>query len=326
MIKKVQALLAQADHPNTDPIEAGIFRDKAEALMFKHRIDAAMAATLPGAPSFFPQWEELYVCSMDSEFRQFYMFLFGQVCKHVGVKSHSEWSDGNIVAQVVGYDGDHAMVETLYTSCMMTFGAKVEPKYDPSLSEQVNAYIMRSAGMEGRRIAQAIYGEDTKSLRPKVRAMFKAEAELRGEDPTPLLGRGSNMKAYRVNYAQAFVYRIDGRLREMRESRGAIENGLVLASREENIKEAFYTRFEFMRPVKAKQLDGPDTTHANCKKCAKAKSGYCREHGYMRPRRSSGGIRYNGAAQARGRAAADAADIGRSPGGRQVQSPRKELG
>ncbi len=38
-VRRVTALLAYADHPNTDPIEAKTFRAKAESLMQQYRID-----------------------------------------------------------------------------------------------------------------------------------------------------------------------------------------------------------------------------------------------------------------------------------------------
>src|SRR4051812_5148564 len=44
MLRKVRGLLAQADHENTSPAEAQVFRNKAEALMMRYRIDEAMLA------------------------------------------------------------------------------------------------------------------------------------------------------------------------------------------------------------------------------------------------------------------------------------------
>lgn len=324
MIKKVQALLTQADHPNTGPVEAATFRAKAEALMFKHRIDEAMAVPT-GAPPVLPQWTTITVTAA-GEFRNYYAAMFSYCAAHVGVKYRLQWN-GQIAmteAVCVGYEADLKILETLYVGAMMAFGQRIEPKYDPELSEQVNAYLMRSAGMEGRRIAQAIYGRDDKNLRPKVRAMFKKECELRGEDPSALLGKGVNVKGYRTNYAHAFTARIAQRLHDMRIARGEFEQGMVLASREENIKEAFYERFPELRPSTRPAIGN---TQAECKKCEKAKSGYCRDHQWMKPRTSSrGGVRYDSAAQARGRAAADSADIGARPGGGRINAARKELG
>ena len=48
MIAKVQALWAQADHPNTSPIEAATFRMKATDLMAKYQIDEIVLAEAQG--------------------------------------------------------------------------------------------------------------------------------------------------------------------------------------------------------------------------------------------------------------------------------------
>jgi hypothetical protein len=210
---------------------------------------------------------------------------------------------------IVGFESDLLFIQAMYTNARLAFGAKLEPKYDPSLSDQVNAYNMRSAGMEGWKIAQAIYGKTDKALRPKVRKMFEAESVARGEDPKVLLGRGSNMKLFRDSYAQGFVSEYRSRLYFMRASRGADETGLVLANRKEQIDEAFYARFPDRRPKPVQAIGEADTTR--CPKCVKAKSGYCRDHAWMRPSSARSKVRYaNDTAWSRGAAAARTVDMG----------------
>ena len=313
MLRKVQGLLAKADHPNTPVPEAESARAMAEALMNKYRIDETSAANRGELPGFKPEWRTFVVCNIGSEFVTIYRSMASSIVHHVGAKAVTKYVDGNVVCEVVGYASDLRMAEVLYTSAMLAFQTKLEPKYDSALSEQVNAYNMRSAGMEGWRIAEAIYGRTDKALRPKVRAMFKAEALARGEDPSVLLGKGNSVKLFRESYAKGFEMEIWQRLNRMRSIRGEAETGLVLASREEDVKEAFYERYPQYRPVPVsgaiEGVGGND--HSNCAKCAAAKSGYCRDHAWLRPRKYEA-PKVNAEAYYRGRDAAAAADLGPS--------------
>jgi len=310
MLRKVQAMLARADHPNTPVAEAETARSMAEALMNKYRIDETAAASRGELPGFKPEWRTFVVCNYGSEWVNIYRSMASSVVHHVGARAVTKYDNGNVVCEMVGYASDLRMAEVLYTSAMLAFQAKLEPKYDPSLSDQENAYYMRSAGMEGWRIAEAIYGRTDKSLRPKVRAMFKAEALLRGEDPSILLGKGNSVKLFRESYAKGFEQEIWGRLYRMRSARGADSSGLVLASRDEDVAEAFYEKYPHYRPApKGTPAIGND--QQDCPKCAKAKSGYCRDHSYLRPRAYEA-PRINGAAFNRGVDAAAAADLGPS--------------
>lgn len=335
MLRKVQALLARADHPNTPVPEAEAARAKAEELMYSYRIDEAMLAegTTRSALATDPKWGGWLVCDTSSEFATQYRSIASSILHHVGIRGvfktvaydddfghHMGWH-----LEAVGYEADLQIAELLYTACQVAFQVKLEPKYDPSLSDQVNAYVMRSAGMEGWRIAQAIYGKDDRSLRPKVRAMFKKEAEARGEDPTVLLGKGNSVKNFRLDFANGFSDEIYYRLSRMRAARGEGDRGLVLANRAERINEAFYDRYPQYRPASGKM--GPyRAPNDGCPKCAKAKSGYCRDHGYLRPTQvRQRNVNY--AARDRGEAAARAADIGAMPPERKVENQRKrELG
>jgi hypothetical protein len=219
------------------------------------------------------------------------------------------------VVEVVGYESDLRFFEVLFTEAAMAFGKRLEPKYDPALSEQVNAYLMRSAGMEGRRIAMAMYGRDDKHLRPKVRKMFEAEAIARGEDPKPLLGRGVNVVQFRKSYADGFNYELWSRLGTAKLAAAQQETGLVLASRKDQIDEAFYERYPHYRPSPQPkgEVDGVGfVSHENCPKCKAAKSGYCRDHSWLKPSARQYVDRTNHVALRRGRAAAREVNLGMS--------------
>lgn len=337
MLRKVAALLAQADHPNTGPAEADTFRAKAEALMYRYRIDEAMLADAPGTgtPSENPVWHTFKVCRYSSEFATMYRLMAQDACRHVGVRyqtRHETSYDDQTgqgetwyVMECVGYASDHRIVEVLFLSMSLAFQQRLEPKYDPALTDQVNAYLMRSAGMEGWRIAEQVFGSTEKKYRPKARALFKAEAEARGEDPSVLLGKGNSVKAFREDYASGFVNTMSNRLTVMRSTRGEDERGLVLAGRVNAIEEAFYERYPKARPVSG--ATGPyRSPNHGCEKCAKAKSGYCRDHNYLKPRMVRYGRDTNMAAWDRGSAAARTVDLGSGGGSRiSTTQPSGEL-
>lgn len=343
MLRKVQALLARADHPNTPVPEAESARAMAEKLMFNYRIDEAMLSlTGKQGTELIPGWKQFDLCDNGSEYATYYRLMFQDIYRHVGVKAvvksgvrrEHHNPDGTFShsvyvyeADVCGYASDLQIVELLFTAASVAFQSRLEPKYDLTLSEQVNAYLMRSAGMEGWRIAEAIYGKTDKSLRPKVRAMFKKEAEARGEDPTPLLGKGNMMKDYRLSYANGFVDTFNQRLSRMRAARGDNERGMVLASRNERIAEEFYTKYPSQRPVNPDRFSNTawEDPRKNCPKCQAAKSGYCRDHGYLKPRMARGGPKMNYAAMERGADAARKVDLG-GGGGKVTKDTTKEIG
>lgn len=319
IIRKVQGLIAKAD-ASEFPAEAETFRNKAEALMLQYRIEESnLTAEAKMVSSLTVEWRTIVICDMDSEFRSAYASMMYECIRHFDCRYdfcraeiREETSmlvtvkGTDYVIEVCGYESDLRFIEMMFTSAALVFAAKLEPKYDPTLSDQINAYNMRSAGMEGRRIAMAIYGRDDKALRPKVRKMFESESIKRGEDPKVLLGRGSNMVLFRQSYSQGFTETFGHRLREMRVAN--LDGGLVLASRKEAINEAFYVRFPERRPKPVNRQLGEHQI-GTCPKCAKAASGYCRDHGWMRPRK--GPVRYaNGAALRRGAAAARSVNMG----------------
>lgn len=348
MLRKVQAMLARADHPNTPVAEAETSRRMAEAMMLKYRIDEAMLAATGGlgasGDTLVPIWRHFVVCSTKSEFATYYRMIAQACLRHVDcefvTKNGPAWEANEDLRgtpegeqwvyymEAVGYESDLRIAEVLYTNAMLAFQTRLEPKYDPTLTEQVNAYLMRSAGMEGWRIAEMIYGRTDKSLRPKVRKMFKDEAIARGEDPSVLLGKGNDMKGYRLSFAEGFYSTIYSRLNQMRLAQADADSGaLVLASRATNVREALYARYPKLRPVTGASSYSKPANHG-CPKCEKAKSGYCRDHSYLKPRSyRSSGPSYNYEAAARGGAAAKAADLGATPAGRRVDGngPRGEL-
>jgi hypothetical protein len=215
-------------------------------------------------------------------------------------------------AQGVGFEADVQYAEMLYTAARMAFGAKLEPKVDPTQSDQVNVYRLRSAGIERVRIADIMWGNTDKVFLGRVGRMYKAECANRGEEAA-LSGRGVTGAAYREAYAEEFARTFARRLVAARSG----GNGVALGNREHTLNEAFYARFPDMRPKAAVEGDEWVDPRSLCEKCKKAKNGACREHPWGSSRGPKGRDPFSAAAErgrASGSAAARTVDIGRSSG------------
>jgi hypothetical protein len=323
-LRQVRAMLERANHPNTPLPEAEMCRTRAESLMFKYRLDeATMVAS--GTSSNSPTWREMFLVSPDSEFATFYNQLAGTVLVHVGARGVTGWSVDpdtgvmKIKLTACGFSSDLNYMDMILTAAILEFGKRLEPTYEAHKSDAENIYAMRSAGMERNRIARALWGEwdsvnEMKQRTRKVTKIFKEECERRGEDAEALLGRGNSVKTYRTSYAEAFVSEFWNRLYRLRQNHALEEKGLVLMSRKEAVDEAYYLKYPQHRP----RSEGGSYAdpRANCERCKRAKSGYCRDHQYMKPSTSYKEPKVNRTAQARGRFAAQSVDIGNTNAGR----------
>lgn len=320
VLRKVQGLMAHADDPANTPEAQETFRNKAEALMFQYRIEETTLASAQvgqqASGGVVPVWRTIFVSRSTNEYRRTYLYMAANAVHHVDGKFESDWAknpadEGRVwlVLHAVGYESDLRYAELLFTVMQMGFAGKMEPRVDPAKTDAENAYVLRSAGMEGRRIAALLWGDDSKPNRVKARKLFAQHAAALGEDPSVLLGRGNNVNVFRESYADAFENEMSQRLYLMRISHG--DSGeMVLASRKTNVAEAFYTRYPHKRPGRpaapGRSIGGRDT----CQKCQAAKSGYCREHAHLKPSTARYVERaYSHAGAARGRQAARSVDL-----------------
>lgn len=304
-LRKIQALLDKADS-TTFPEEAKTFRAKAEILMHKYRIEEAMLAKADPV-GIAPVWKDIVLCSLDNEWKDYLYSMFTAAARHMDVRYTTGWIDGSYVLHCVGYESDLRFMEALYASARVAFNGRLDPDVDPDASDQQNAYALRMAGWTGKSIALALWGTEEKSQRVKARKLFAKEATARGEDPSVLLGRDTNVKTFRMSYASGFISEYQYRLRAMRTERGEESTGLVLAGRKEAVNEAFYERYPNYRPVKTSGSIGDG--YETCAKCAKAKSGACRDHSWRRARAPKAQA-FDSNAYASGRAAARDVDLG----------------
>lgn len=317
MLAKVRALLDTAESLREQGNEAAAntYEAKAHALREKYALEEeALIAKEP--TSVLPVYEEIVVVQRGSKFQQEYVNMFYYVAKHAGIRQVFEWKHNGqgyaVTACVVGYESDIRYAELLYTNARLVFAEKLEPKVLPHLSEQVNVYRLRAAGIERVRVADMVWGNRDKANLAKVGRLYKAECKARGEEAL-LSGRGVTGAVYREQYATEFTWTLDRRLRRAQDAAGQFGGGLVLHGRKERVDEAFYERYPDLRPKPA--LPVGDTTPTPCEDCAKAKkrkgdeNATCKAHKPYKPtaadmRRAE---RYYSPAAVRGRSAGAAA-------------------
>lgn len=271
MMRKVEGLLKTADSfDESNPEAAANYRAQAERIMLKYKIeqeDLIKRGDLR-VDGLSVMFKEVSVYDYTSDFSNVYWTLLHHAVRHAGVKAkHTGYDVRSVVITFVGYESDIRYAEALYQNARLVFADRMEPRVDPSLSDEDNVYRLRNAGIERPRIAEMMGWGREKAQ--KVTTVYKRACKARGEDPA-LTGKGNMMADYRVGYSNGFVYEFSTRLRQ---ARIAVEDeikdgGMVLHGREERIMEAMYQRWPEMRP--STEVAAPETKPAKARKWTKA--------------------------------------------------------
>lgn len=284
----IRALLAKADHPNTPQAEADNARAKAELLMREYRV--AEEEALAADPSLVVPTEIVIEITINSyDISGFFPVMVRDLAAHCQVRVRCEWqyrADYSRVLRIgaVGYETDLRYFEFLLTAAQLMFSTKIDVTWDGNLTEAENIYRMRQAGILRKEIADKAWGNSAGELasnRSKVQRIYLKESASRGEDAMAA-GLDFNSKDYRMAYADSFVVTLRRRLRIARDAADSAGGLPVHKGRAERVDEAFYAKYPGMKPTGAvaEYVD----PRKDCARCAKAASGYCREHNYLKPR------------------------------------------
>lgn len=316
ILGQVRALIAKADSTDHKG-EEDLLRAKAESLMLKYRIEEALVfeKALGTTDRIVPVWATMNLAKIGNDFAQHYNRIAGLVAQHTGTRVRLEYDfeQDYVVIKACNFSSDLRYMELLLTSCVMEFGKRMEPGVDRSMSDEENAWNLRSAGWTRKRIAHELLGawsteNEMKAKNRKVTAMIKRHGAAIGEDANALLGRGNSMDTYAQSYIDGFIQTLHSRLYRMRQQAIEMEGGgLVPVSRKEAIDEAFYAVYPDLRP-KEETGQVNFTGRSECERCKRAKSGYCREHSYLKPRYVN--RPHNSRAYGMGAAAAQSVDLG----------------
>jgi hypothetical protein len=301
-LDKVRKLIAQAEHPNTDPIEADRFRQAADELMIKFAIDQRLLdEQRPAAYRAKPITVDIQL-SDNSDILPYVAQLASDLARHCRckIRNYSEWKNGQYWSRVYGFESDARYFEVLYTTLRLHMLGALLPSIDSDQSLDENCLRLHKAGYNWLEIAsvygwrkitryraQTILGWDGTVSIPdipfahndgriephtKVGSFYKRAchraAKARGEAVTIISAGGS--ATYRRSAAWGYVSRLAQRLRKLETGRDVSEAGaIVLRSADSDLMDFF----------KAANPDLFQTTHQEeCEACKKAKSGTCRAH------------------------------------------------
>lgn len=310
---KIQAMLANADDESLSDEARQTYRNKAEEFMVKYRIAEEEALATDEASST-PILRDIRVTTRYvGPLSPYYTQTWGSIAGHCGVRYVLEWTDG-YVAHVVGYDGDVRYAEFLWTSALLMFSTRINPTWDDALPVEENVWRLRNAGIKRATIADRAGRDGRKaSDRSWVQRVYLRECEKRNE-PARAAGLGHQANTFQQAYADEFWHTLARRLRAARDATDSVRGGLVLHGRSDRVDEAFYTRFPHLRPKPT--TDAPAPEYKPCPRCAKAKSGNCRQHPGLTKADYARWDRLENSASARagresGRAAADGVVIQR---------------
>ena len=241
---KIQKLINKAD--NTDnPHEATLFRTHAEELLRKYRLQEEDLIA-QDATAAEPIMHSFLMHSYSSRVGQGYRDLASMIAFHTGCISVASYKGDGVWMNFVGYEGDVRAAEIMYASAVLVFQARIDPKVNPSLSDEENCYVLRSAGLLRREVAIMVFGDNTPALRSKVQRHYVAACKARNEQPQ--VEGGVNAKDYRVAYADGFNNGLRRALWEARDAADSTGGALVLHGRAERVQEAVYRFFPNLRP------------------------------------------------------------------------------
>lgn len=288
----IAGLLANAENEGNTDAARQSYRNKAESLMREYRIAEEDAlATDPGSAS--PVLKTMAsILINDHLAREWFPSILALVAKHCEVRVHlgrKYLADGSaLTPTVIGYEGDVRYFEFLWTASHLMFSTRIAPTWQDTRTEAENVFFLRNAGIQRREIADRAWGNGAGDLaknRSKIQRVYLAEAKRRGEEARAT-GLGFDTKTYRDAYANQFFSTLNSRLWQARHAANAAGGAVTLAGRSERVAEAFYGAYPQYRPTTT--VSAPYVApNAGCAACDKAKSGFCREHNWLKPREAT---------------------------------------
>jgi hypothetical protein len=327
IMRKVQAMMAKAASTAFDA-ERDALLSKADEMMAVYAIEQfELDMARPANERERPEVRVFeFTMPPSYELRQSLYQLFWSLARHTGVMfggSVQYIGDGQYGLKCVGYRSDLDWLQMLFINTQLHFLSRMEPKPDTELSDLENFIMLRESGMEYKRIFQLmgwpwlgkdgqevvghgdLAGESNQKLR-KMRKAYHDHCKALGREPV----KGLKADTYRASFMDGYVERIQGRLREMKQARNdlAIGHEMVLANRDDDLKEAFWDAFPDLRP---------HPSECECDSCHFMK---CQDETCTRPRcveyrkRANKVVRYrepkeDAAARRLGREVANSADL-----------------
>lgn len=252
MMDRIQALLNQANHPNTGDAERQAFMEMADQLQHKHKIDAIMLK-MRAAGKEQPKLSEPIKEVIDwverwDDFFDIHVGVVAALSNLTGVRMVME---GSSKLALFGYPDDIAYFRTLWLSSYLTFSSRLFPKWDSTMTDGENIKALAEAGEPWKkiwtmgRVAGHLEGvAEPPADNGKMKRMYAKACRDMGVEKMKLTQRN---RAYRDSYAVGFRAVLVERCYGLRADRDARERaassgvGLML-SREANAIEELIKR------------------------------------------------------------------------------------
>jgi hypothetical protein len=118
MMVKIQALLAQAEHPNTGEVESLTFLVKAQQLMAENSIDEATARHAGERPNETPITSSFYIYGPHAKAKRLVLNGIGKSngCRVIGSPT---LDNGNLWVHVAGFKSDVDATKTMFMSVLI---------------------------------------------------------------------------------------------------------------------------------------------------------------------------------------------------------------
>lgn len=251
ILSKVRGLVQMAEHPGTPENEANAFRAKADALMLQYAISQAqLRDSQPADKRLMPDKTRVDMCGSDSPYVKSFITLCGVINDHTRTKAvfYNAVMDEKLMAayykyknraptvyaDVYGFEGDLKYFEIMYTTLLLHMSNGIDPKPDQSLSDDVNSFNLRMAGLNWGEISRMYYRmghpkgwdgstETYMACSGYWKRVCNREARRRGVEKIHIPGKVTDAARvnWRLNFAQSYVSKIAQRLWIVRNNRAS---------------------------------------------------------------------------------------------------------
>ena len=248
ILRKVQALIDKAQHPNTPEGERETCFAMADRISAKYAIDLAkLDARRSKDEREKPTAVKLSFpgSSWDSHLSQMLLSIANN--SHVRVRRLTWQND----FMLVGFQSDVDYVQLVWMSVHLGFMSKMEPRWDTERTDDENIRALKEAGMKWALIAFCAneHGFVCTANDGKLKAAYRRQCKKEGVEPTSHAQRHA---AFRASYAAYFSDIIQHRLLLMSEARKETSKSsgaeLVLFDRHKTVDEEFYRMYPEVHP------------------------------------------------------------------------------
>jgi Protein of unknown function (DUF2786) len=262
LLRRIRALIAQAEDRAVTPEEADAFRTKADELMTKYAVEEFELLMADRSRTHSPEVREvsfMWYWSMedDRDVRGDLWWMFQEVYSHARCVVLNTMVSSRAI-KVAGYPGDLDYADMLFTSLFLQLVGAVDPEPEADLSYEENLERFKRAGIDwyetARRMNKA--GMLPRPFDPEKSYAHCAHDYRRWVRRTGREQNYNHHKTYRRNFSEAFAARIATRLRALRTEQDAMtsESGsqyaLVLRDVRATVQEFVYNEFPSLRPHK----------------------------------------------------------------------------